>query len=79
MTILFSILIPILLIFSGFAKAVMDLSEEGKIKFKPSRYWIKSMSSSKLTLVDDEIKEVNLVLSIQKLIKDRVLIQIPEE
>ena len=45
MTILFSILIPILLIFSGFAKAVMDLSEEGKIKFKPSRYWIKSMSS----------------------------------
>ena len=23
----------------------MDLSEEGKIKFKPSRYWIKSMSS----------------------------------
>lgn len=36
-------------------------------------------ASSKLTLVDDEIKEVNLVLSIQKLIKDRVLIQIPEE
>lgn len=30
---------------SGFAKAVMDLSEEGKIKFKPSRYWIKAMSS----------------------------------
>ena len=23
----------------------MDLSEEGKIKFKPSRYWIKAMSS----------------------------------
>ena len=45
MTILFSILIHILLIFSGFSKAVMDLSEEGKIKFKPSRYWIKSMSS----------------------------------
>lgn len=36
-------------------------------------------ASSKLTLVDDEIKEVNLALSIQKLIKDRVLIQIPKE
>lgn len=35
----------VLTIVSGFAKAVMDLSEEGKIKFKPSRYWIKSMSS----------------------------------
>ena len=35
----------LLSIISGFAKAVMDLSEEGKIKFKPSRYWIKSMSS----------------------------------
>ena len=35
----------LLSILSGFAKAVMDLSEEGKIKFKPSRYWIKSMSS----------------------------------
>lgn len=30
---------------SGFSKAIMDLSEEGKIKFKPSRYWIKAMSS----------------------------------
>jgi len=35
----------VLTIVSGFSKAVMDLSEEGKIKFKPSRYWIKSMSS----------------------------------
>ena len=35
----------VLTIVSGFAKAVMDLSEEGKIKFKPSRYWIKAMSS----------------------------------
>ena len=41
----YCIFIPILLFISGFAKAVMDLSEEGKIKFKPSRYWIKSMSS----------------------------------
>jgi len=40
--VILSIILPIL---SGFAKAVMDLSEEGKIKFKPSRYWIKSMSS----------------------------------
>lgn len=40
------IIIGVLLtIVSGFSKAVMDLSEEGKIKFKPSRYWIKSMSS----------------------------------
>ena len=40
------IIIGVLLtIVSGFSKAIMDLSEEGKIKFKPSRYWIKSMSS----------------------------------
>ena len=45
MIIVYSIFIPILLFISGFAKAVMDLSEEGKIKFKPSRYWIKAMSS----------------------------------
>ena len=45
MIIVYSIFIPVLLFISGFAKAVMDLSEEGKIKFKPSRYWIKSMSS----------------------------------
>ena len=36
----------VLTIVSGFSKAVMDLSEEGKIKFKPSRYWIKAMSST---------------------------------
>lgn len=45
MIILFNILIPIFSFLTGFAKAVMDLSEEGKIKFKPSRYWIKSMSA----------------------------------
>ena len=45
MIIVYCIFIPILLFISGFAKAVMDLSEEGKIKFKPSRYWIKAMSS----------------------------------
>ena len=45
MIIAYGIFIPVLLFISGFAKAVMDLSEEGKIKFKPSRYWIKSMSS----------------------------------
>jgi len=45
MIIAYCIFIPILLFISGFAKAVMDLSEEGKIKFKPSRYWIKAMSS----------------------------------
>lgn len=42
MIIAYYIFIPILLFISGFAKAVMDLSEEGKIKFKP---WIKAMSS----------------------------------
>lgn len=46
MIIAYCIFIPILLFISGFAKAVMDLSSEGKIKFKPSRYWIKSMSST---------------------------------
>ena len=45
MIIVYSIFIPVLLLISGFAKAVMDLSEEGKIKFKSSRYWIKSMST----------------------------------
>jgi hypothetical protein len=45
MIIAYCIFIPILLFISGFAKTIMDLSEEGKIKFKPSRYWIKSMSS----------------------------------
>ena len=45
MIIAYCIFIPILLFISGFAKAVMDLSSEGKIKFKPSRYWIKAMSS----------------------------------
>ena len=45
MIIAYCIFIPILLFISGFAKAVMDLSEEGKIKFKPPRYWIKAMSS----------------------------------
>lgn len=43
--IIFSVLSELLAISTGFAKAVADLSEEGKIKFKPSRYWIKSMSS----------------------------------
>ena len=45
MIIAYCIFIPILLFISGFAKSVMDLSEEGKIKFKPSRYWVKAMSS----------------------------------
>lgn len=43
--IIFTILAILLSFFTGFAKAVADLSEEGKIKFKPSRYWIKAMSS----------------------------------
>lgn len=34
----------------------MDLSEEGKIKFKPSRYWIKSMSSPNKWKDGDKIK-----------------------
>jgi hypothetical protein len=29
---------------SGFAKAVMDLSEEGKLKFYKKTYWIKAFS-----------------------------------
>jgi hypothetical protein len=43
MIILFSILIPILLIFSGFAKAICDLSEEGKLKFKAD-FWHKNIA-----------------------------------
>ena len=43
MIIAYSILIPILLFISGFAKAVMDLSEEGKIKGNPL-FWHKNKS-----------------------------------
>ena len=34
----------LLSIISGFAKAVCDLSEEGKLKFNPENYWLKSKS-----------------------------------
>ena len=34
----------LLSILSGFAKAVCDLSEEGKLKFNPENYWLKSKS-----------------------------------
>lgn len=33
-----------LAILSGIAKAICDLSEEGKLKFKPDTYWLKSKS-----------------------------------
>lgn len=39
------IIISILLIvISGFSKAICDLSEESDLKFKPAKYWIKSVS-----------------------------------
>lgn len=44
MTIAFIILSIILTILSGFAKAITDLSEDGKLKFTPERYWLKSKS-----------------------------------
>lgn len=31
-------------ILSGFAKAICDLSEEGKLKFNPEIFWIKNLS-----------------------------------
>ena len=31
-------------VISGFAKAIMDLSEEGKLKFKKKSFWIKELS-----------------------------------
>lgn len=31
---------------SGFSKAICDLSEEGKLKFKPDTFWIKAKSSA---------------------------------
>jgi len=43
MIIAYCIFIPILLFISGFAKAVMDLSEEGKIKGNPL-FWHKNKS-----------------------------------
>jgi len=41
------LLLTISLIFSiisGFAKAICDLSEEGKLKFNPEIFWIKNLS-----------------------------------
>ena len=39
------IIIGVLLtIVSGFSKAIMDLSEEDKLKFLPKKYWIKNKS-----------------------------------
>lgn len=35
----------ILSFLSGICKAIIDLSEEGKLKFSPETYWIKSKSS----------------------------------
>ena len=65
MIIAYCIFIPILLFISGFAKVVMDLSEEGKIKFKPSRYWIKAMSSPNKWKEGDSRKgENSLVLHV---------------
>ena len=34
----------LLSIISGFSKAICDLSEEGKLKFNPENYWLKSKS-----------------------------------
>jgi hypothetical protein len=31
-------------IISGFAKAICDLSEEYRLKFKPKKYWLKELS-----------------------------------
>jgi len=45
MIIAYSIFISVLLFISGFAKAVCDLSEEGKLKLKPETFWIKNVSS----------------------------------
>jgi hypothetical protein len=38
------ILVVLLLIISGIAKAICDLSSDDKIKFKPETYWVKSRS-----------------------------------
>jgi len=48
-TIILGILIPlsvILYFISGFSKSICDLSEEGKLKFKPETKWIKVKSSN---------------------------------
>lgn len=44
MTIALIISAIVFAILSGFSKAVCDLSEEGKLKFKPSNYWLKTVS-----------------------------------
>jgi hypothetical protein len=35
----------ILFVAAGFAKAIMDLSADGKLSLSPSTYWLKSLSS----------------------------------
>ena len=44
MTITLTILAVALAVLSGIAKAICDLSEEGKLKFNPENYWLKSKS-----------------------------------
>lgn len=46
MSIAFIIIAISLSIFSGFCKAICDLSEEGKLKFRNKGYWIKKYSSN---------------------------------
>ena len=42
----YSIILSVLfVIIAGISKSICDLSEEGKLKFKPEIYWVKSKSS----------------------------------
>jgi len=55
MTIALIILAVVFAFVSGFSKAICDLSEEGKLKFKPLTYWIKALSSGKKYLYKNKV------------------------
>lgn len=44
MTIALIILAVVFTFVSGFSKAICDLSEEGSLRFKPKKFWIKDLS-----------------------------------
>ena len=55
--IIFSVLSELLAISTGFAKAVADLSEEGKLKWTPSSYWLKHESSENKNKYTGKVKK----------------------
>lgn len=55
--IIFIVLSVIFAFITGFSKAVADLSEEGKLKWTPSKYWLKHESSENKNKYTGEVKK----------------------